>query len=218
MQQLIRKYNLYIFDQYGEKTIASRLDYWQNMNLSVEEMVQLVKEKYDSIDKNARQPISERLYGLLTELQEQKRSQQLLEFNDVLQNLKSALENEEIQHYIGQKYDYLFIDEFQDTNPLQWEIVKRMTKENRIKLMVVGDDDQSIYGFRGSEPAYIKNFEKEYPTKTLFLLTNYRSRAAIVQGANRLISYNKNDRADDRDPGSYKGTKRSRCYGSLFVF
>ncbi|MDQ8458264.1 ATP-dependent helicase [Enterococcus faecium] len=194
LQQLIRKYNLYIFDQYGEKTIASRLDYWQNMNLSVEEMVQLVKEKYDSIDKNARQPISERLYGLLTELQEQKRSQQLLEFNDVLQNLKSVLENEEIQHYIGQKYDYLFIDEFQDTNPLQWEIVKRMTKENRIKLIVVGDDDQSIYGFRGSEPAYIKNFEKEYPTKTLFLLTNYRSRAAIVQGANRLISYNKNDR------------------------
>ncbi|HAQ8163612.1 TPA: ATP-dependent helicase [Enterococcus faecium] len=194
LQQLIRKYNLYIFDQYGEKTIASRLDYWQNMNLSVEEMVQLVKEKYDSIDKNARQPISERLYGLLTELQEQKRSQQLLEFNDVLQNLKSALENEEIQHYIGKKYDYLFIDEFQDTNPLQWEIVKRMTKENRIKLIVVGDDDQSIYGFRGSEPAYIKNFEKEYPTKTLFLLTNYRSRAAIVQGANRLISYNKNDR------------------------
>ena len=111
----------------------------------------------------------------------------MLEFNDVLQNLKSALENEEIQHYIGQKYDYLFIDEFQDTNPLQWEIVKRMTKENRIKLIVVGDDDQSIYGFRGSEPAYIKNFEKEYP-KTLFLLTNYRSRAAIVQGANRLIS------------------------------
>lgn len=194
LQQLIRKYNLYLFDQYGEKTIASRLDYWQNMNLSIEEMIQLVKEKYDSIDKNARQPISERLYGLLTELQEQKRRQQLLEFNDVLQNLKSALENDEIQCYIGQKYDYLFIDEFQDTNPLQWEIVKRMTKENGIKLIVVGDDDQSIYGFRGSEPAYIKNFEKEYPTKTLFLLTNYRSRAAIVQGANRLISYNKNDR------------------------
>ena len=194
LQQLIRKYNLYLFDQYGEKTIASRLDYWQNMNLSIEEMIQLVKEKYDSIDKNARQPISERLYGLLTELQEQKRRQQLLEFNDVLQNLKSALENDEIQRYIGQKYDYLFIDEFQDTNPLQWEIVKRMTKENGIKLIVVGDDDQSIYGFRGSEPAYIKNFEKEYPTKTLFLLTNYRSRAAIVQGANRLISYNKNDR------------------------
>ena len=194
LQQLIRKYNLYLFDQYGEKTIASRLDYWQNMNLSIEEMIQLVKEKYDSIDKNTRQPISERLYGLLTEHQEQKRRQQLLEFNDVLQNLKSALENDEIQRYIGQKYDYLFIDEFQDTNPLQWEIVKRMTKENGIKLIVVGDDDQSIYGFRGSEPAYIKNFEKEYPTKTLFLLTNYRSRAAIVQGANRLISYNKNDR------------------------
>ncbi|MGC3083221.1 ATP-dependent helicase, partial [Enterococcus faecium] len=79
------------------------LDYWQNKNLSVEEMVQLVKEKYVSIDKNARQPITERLYGLLTELQEQKRRLQLLVFYDVLQNVKSALENEEIQQFFGQK-------------------------------------------------------------------------------------------------------------------
>ncbi|MGC3221279.1 ATP-dependent helicase, partial [Enterococcus faecium] len=78
-----------------EKTIPSRIDYSQNMNLTVEEMVQLVKEKYESIDKNARHPILERLYGLLTELQEQKTSQKLLEFNDVLQNLNSALENQE---------------------------------------------------------------------------------------------------------------------------
>ena len=92
------------------------------------------------------------------------------------------------------KYDYLFIDEFQDTNPLQWEIVRLITKDRHIKLIVVGDDDQSIYGFRGSEPSYIKNFDQEYLTKTLFLLTNYRSRAAIVQGANRLITFNKNDR------------------------
>ena len=83
---------------------------------------------------------------------------------------------------------------FKTTNPLQWEIVRLITKDSHIKLIVVGDDDQSIYGFRGSEPSYIKNFDQEYPQRTLFLLTNYRSRAAIVQGANRLITFNKNDR------------------------
>lgn len=78
------------------------------------------------------------------------------------------MQNEEIRNFVGQKYDYLFIDEFQDTNPLQWEFVRLITKETPMKLIVVGDDDQSIYGFRGSEPSYIKNFDQEYATKTLF--------------------------------------------------
>ncbi len=194
LQQLIRKYNLYAFDQSGEKTISARLDYWQNMNLSIDEIVRVIQHKFDSLEQKTAEPISERMKHLMLELQEQKREQQLFEFNDVLQNLKSALQQDEVRKYVGQKYDYLFIDEFQDTNPLQWEIVRLLTKDSPIKLIVVGDDDQSIYGFRGSEPSYIKNFDQEYPTKTLFLLTNYRSRAAIVQGANRLITFNKNDR------------------------
>lgn len=194
LQKLIRKYQLYSFDQYGEKNIAERLDYWQNMNLSQKEIIALIKKKFDQIEKNGRTPISERMDTLMTELYEQKQLQHLFEFNDVLQNLKLVLANEKIRQYVGQKYDYLFIDEFQDTNPLQWEIVRLMTKDTAMKLIVVGDDDQSIYGFRGSEPAYIKHFELIYPTETLFLLTNYRSRAAIVQGANRLITFNKEDR------------------------
>ena len=194
LQQLIRKYNLYAFDQSGEKTISARLDYWQNMNLSIEEIVEVIQDKFDSLEQKATKPISERMKYLMSELQEQKKEQKLFEFNDVLQNLKSALQDEAVRRYVGEKYDYLFIDEFQDTNPLQWEIVRLITKDSHIKLIVVGDDDQSIYGFRGSEPSYIKNFDQEYLTKTLFLLTNYRSRAAIVQGANRLITFNKNDR------------------------
>ncbi|EOH92071.1 ATP-dependent helicase [Enterococcus villorum] len=194
MQQLIRKYNLYAFDQYGEKNIAGRLDYWQNMNLSIEEIVHLIEENFDAIEKKTETPISKRMAHLMIDLQVQKKEQRLFEFNDVLQNLKKVLQNESVRRYVGQKYDYLFIDEFQDTNPLQWEIVRLITKETPIKLIVVGDDDQSIYGFRGSEPSYIKHFDQDYPTKTLFLLTNYRSRASIVQGANRLITFNKNDR------------------------
>lgn len=194
LQKLIKKYQLYSFDQYGEKTIANRLDYWQNMNLSQQEIIQLIKKRFDSIEKDPRQPISERMDQLMTELYEEKQKQRLFEFNDVLQNLKNVLSHVDVRRYVGQKYDYLFIDEFQDTNPLQWAIVQLIAKDSPIKLIIVGDDDQSIYGFRGSEPDYLKQFEKEYPTKTLFLLTNYRSRASIVQGANRLITYNKEDR------------------------
>lgn len=194
LQQLIRKYNLYAFDQSGEKTISARLDYWQNMNLSIDEIVEVIQDKFDSLEPKTTEPISERMKQLMFELQRQKKEQKLFEFNDVLQNLKSALQDRAVRRYVGEKYDYLFIDEFQDTNPLQWEIVRLIMKDSHIKLIVVGDDDQSIYGFRGSEPSYIKNFDREFPTKTLFLLTNYRSRAAIVQGANRLITFNKNDR------------------------
>lgn len=194
LQQLIHKYNLYAFDQSGEKTISARLEYWQNMNLSIDEIVEVIQDKFDSLEQKATKPISERMKYLISDLQRQKKEQKLFEFNDVLQNLKYALQDDEVRRYVGEKYDYLFIDEFQDTNPLQWAIVRLITKESHIKLIVVGDDDQSIYGFRGSEPSYIKNFDREYPTKTLFLLTNYRSRAAIVQGANRLIAFNKNDR------------------------
>ncbi|MGX7173980.1 ATP-dependent helicase [Enterococcus ratti] len=194
MQQLIRKYNLYLFNQTGEKNIAARLDYWQNMNLSMEEIIRLIEENFDSLEQRAAMPISKRMTRLMVDLQVHKKKQHLFEFNDVLQNLKNALQVEEIRKHVGEKYDYLFIDEFQDTNPLQWEIIRLIIKGTPIKLIVVGDDDQSIYGFRGSEPSYIKQFDQELPTKTLFLLTNYRSRAAIVQGANRLITFNKNDR------------------------
>ena len=168
LQKLIKKYQLYSFDQYGEKTIANRLDYWQNMNLSQQEIIQLIKKRFDSIEKDPRQPISERMDQLMTELYEEKQKQRLFEFNDVLQNLKNALSHVNVRRYVGQKYDYLFIDEFQDTNPLQWAIVQLITKDSSIKLIIVGDDDQSIYGFRGSEPDYIKQFEKEYPTKHSF--------------------------------------------------
>lgn len=82
--------------------------------------------------------------------------------------MKNALSHVNVRRYVGQKYDYLFIDEFQDTNPLQWAIVQLITKDSPIKLIIVGDDDQSIYGFRGSEPDYIKQFEKNIQQKHSF--------------------------------------------------
>lgn len=89
------------------------------------------------------------------------------------------------------KYSYILIDEFQDINQLQFEIIRMLAlPENN--LFVVGDDDQSIYRFRGSKPEIMLHFPKEYPRCSQILLnTNYRSNQTIVEAAMRLIGHNK---------------------------
>src|SRR5690606_24051635 len=89
------------------------------------------------------------------------------------------------------RFDHLLIDEYQDTNALQYRIVKELASRHR-NLCVVGDDDQSIYGWRGAEVEHILNFTKDWPDATVvYLEDNYRSRDAILQLANTLIAHNK---------------------------
>lgn len=89
-----------------------------------------------------------------------------------------------------QRYRYILVDEFQDTNKTQYEIVKLLTKHSR-NLFVVGDDDQSIYRFRGADYTNIKSFKADYPEhKTFHLTQNYRSTQAILDGCNSLIKNN----------------------------
>jgi DNA helicase-2/ATP-dependent DNA helicase PcrA len=89
------------------------------------------------------------------------------------------------------RFDHLLIDEYQDTNGSQSRIVKALAARHR-NLCVVGDDDQSIYGWRGAEVAHILNFPKDWPdAKIVRLEINYRSTREIVAWANRLIAYNK---------------------------
>lgn len=89
-----------------------------------------------------------------------------------------------------QRYRYLLIDEFQDIAPMQYRLV-RMLAEPENNLFIVGDDDQSIYGFRGARPDIMLNFPKDYPrAQTVTLQVNYRSTPQIVQAASCLISHN----------------------------
>jgi DNA helicase-2/ATP-dependent DNA helicase PcrA len=89
------------------------------------------------------------------------------------------------------KYSYILIDEFQDINQLQFEIV-RMLAQPENNLFIVGDDDQSIYRFRGSKPEIMLRFPEDYPgCKKILLDTNYRSGQYIVESALRLIGHNK---------------------------
>ena len=90
-----------------------------------------------------------------------------------------------------QKFPYILIDEFQDINQVQYDVI-RMLAAPLCNLFVVGDDDQSVYGFRGSKPEIMLEFEKDYPgAKRILLDVNYRSDAHIVSGALKVISGNK---------------------------
>ncbi len=90
-----------------------------------------------------------------------------------------------------QKFRYILIDEFQDINQVQYEAV-RMLAAPEDNLFVVGDDDQSVYGFRGARPGIMKEFVRDYPEAPQILLNiNYRSNAHVVNGASRVIAYNK---------------------------
>ena len=115
----------------------------------------------------------------------------LLDFDDMLIFTKELLEQrEDILNAWRQKFQYILIDEFQDINQIQYEIVQLLAAP-RNNLFIVGDDDQSIYRFRGARPEIMLGFEKDYPNAASIILnTNYRSGKDIVQHSGRLISRN----------------------------
>ena len=116
-----------------------------------------------------------------------------MDFDDLLHKMKELLlTSEEALGYLRRRFRYIHVDEFQDTNKVQYEIVRLIAGDNG-NIFVVGDDDQSIYGWRGAEIKNILNFDKEFlGTKIYKLVENYRSTPEILETANRLISFNMN--------------------------
>jgi DNA helicase-4 len=115
-----------------------------------------------------------------------------LDFNDLISRSTSLFQNHEdiVNKYKG-KFQYILVDEFQDVNNLQVELIKLLLTDNT-QLFCVGDDWQSIYGFRGSNVSYIVEFEKHFENaKTIKLNLNYRSTQNIVGASNEVIKHNK---------------------------
>lgn len=114
------------------------------------------------------------------------------DFDDLLLATEHLLSDfPEVRRMEAEKFDHVLVDEYQDTNGSQYRIIKQLSSGHR-NLCVVGDDDQSIYGWRGAEVQHILNFKKDWPdAKVVRLEENYRSTGAILTMANRLIVFNK---------------------------
>ena len=115
-----------------------------------------------------------------------------VDFDDLLLHVANLLrENPEVRRQLDQRYRYILVDEYQDTNLSQYTIVRAMSVDHP-NLAVTGDPDQSIYGWRGANLSNILDFEHDYPNvKIVRLEQNYRSTKRILRVADKLISYNK---------------------------
>lgn len=128
--------------------------------------------------------------------EEYKQTNDLFDFDDMLIGCyKFFHENPEILEQYQSRFQYFLIDEFQDINKVQYELIKLLSERSK-NVCAVGDDDQSIYAFRGSDPQYLLQFEKDFPDSKLVVLDqNYRSSHEIVTTANSVIKGNKIRRA-----------------------
>ncbi len=143
---------------------------------------------------------------LYKEYQDMLRQEHKIDFEDMMIITLEILENrKDILSDWQNKYEYILVDEFQDAAPVQLQIICLLCKIHK-NIFIVGDDDQSIYGFRGAAPSVMKDFIKVYPEASIYKLNiNYRSNRYIVEMATHLINYNQ-----DR---FYKNLQAFHSYG-----
>lgn len=138
--------------------------------------------------KNCSEEIFRKIY---TEYEERKKRARLVDFDDMLTYTWELLSKRaDILTVWQQKYQYILVDEFQDINRIQYDILKLLALPQN-NLFIVGDDDQSIYRFRGADPSIMLNFPKDYPNAAQILLNdNFRSTRQIVEAAGRVVRWN----------------------------
>lgn len=134
---------------------------------------------------------SQTLHDVFVAYEERLKVANALDFDDLLvKTLELLAEHPPVLESYRDRFRYVMVDEYQDTNYAQYMLVKLLTDRSR-NLCVVGDDDQSIYGWRGADIRNILDFEKDYPDATVIKLEqNYRSTANILDAANQVIAHN----------------------------
>ncbi|MBC8061185.1 MAG: ATP-dependent helicase [Clostridiaceae bacterium] len=189
--RLVNKVLLTYLDTISEEKIKEAINdisMYKTSNQSLEKFC-------PSIDKGA-------FLECFKEYEDYKRKNELIDFDDLQLQCKTLLlKDRAMLSYYREKFKYILIDEFQDSDDIQIEILKLLSYNNSI--FAVGDEDQSIYGFRGSKPQYMVEFNKIFKnSEVLFLEMNYRSPQNLVETSNRLISRNLN-----RNPKTIKAYK-----------
>ncbi len=142
--------------------------------------------------KDAKDPISSRLAVIYERYEEALRKANALDFDDLLlETVRLLRHSGEVRSLMNRRYEFVMVDEYQDTNRTQYDLMKLLSEE-RSNLVVVGDEDQSIYGWRGADIRNILDFERDYPAcKVIRLEQNYRSTKTILDAASNVVANNK---------------------------
>ncbi|WP_311154294.1 DNA helicase PcrA [uncultured Streptococcus sp.] len=196
--------NFTIVDPGEQRTLMKRI--LKNLNLDPKKWNErailgtISNAKNDLIDEVAYANLAGDMYTEIvakcyTAYQKELRQSEAMDFDDLIMlTLRLFDQNPDVLTYYQQRYQYIHVDEYQDTNHAQYQLVKLLASRFK-NICVVGDADQSIYGWRGADMQNILDFEKDYPeAKVVLLEENYRSTKTILQAANEVIRNNRNRR------------------------
>ena len=163
------------------KAASNRISYCKNHDISIDKYKKSAKSEMEKIYARCFEEYDKRMF-----------ENNALDFDDMLLlTVRVLKENDNIRKQLANKFKYILVDEYQDTNLVQFEIVKLLTMDGDNKLTVVGDDDQSIYKFRGADIRNILEFENVFNNAKVIKLTqNYRSTNNILNVANSVIKNN----------------------------
>lgn len=208
--------NFSIFDGDDQTTLIRRLLKSESLPLKVTPGAAkgfISTSKNDLISpvealSSASSPFQESLARMYDAYQKELRKSGAFDFDDLLTEVLTSLrQNSDIRKYYGSMFSRILVDEYQDTNRVQNEILKELTGERTV-VTVVGDDDQSIYGWRGARVENILRFPDEFQgARTIRLETNYRSTGNILAAASSLVSHNSDRHGKTLKPVTGPGEK-----------
>ncbi len=161
-------------------TICDIYSLARNTRTSLSHVIQEYNKKYLNF--------KDKLAIIMKEYEHRKRTRNYLDYDDILDIFAQGISQfSDIREWIGSQFDHILVDEMQDTNPLQWAMLEPLTPF--LKLFCVGDDAQSIYGFRGADFQNVHSFHERIPNSIIFKLEdNYRSTQEILDLSNWLLS------------------------------
>ena len=200
IKEVVENLNLSEFKELNVNFLKSQIDKFKNDNLSIK-----------AIESRAQTFEDEKIIEVYKEYLARLKSNNALDFNDLLLfPIRLLKENSNILNYFHKSWKYVLVDEFQDTNSPQFEMVSLLAGKHQ-NVTVVGDDDQSIYGWRGANiDNILTNFQKTFPKNMeIKLEKNYRSTQRILDGAWSVVSNNKNRAEKKLEATRGKGEKIS---------
>ena len=189
LREIYQRINQEFLSEDLEEELVSNLSFIKNAMLRQEDVEQNEKQP---AEKRVLETQIKNLWSIYKAYNNFKRDNGLMDFDDMLSYTLTILKKyPQILEYYQDRYPYLCVDEAQDTSKLQHAVIGLLAQKSQ-NLFLVGDEDQSIYRFRGACPENLLEFPKQYPkAKLLKMEENFRSTGEIVEHANRFISFNK---------------------------